>query len=1187
MKRRFIHVFAGIDALSVAKPDWKPIAFSEIEPFACAVLAHHRPNVPNLGDITKADFTQFQGEADIYAGGSPCQAFSIAGLRKSLQDTRGNLTLEYIRGFNESKCPIGLWENVPGVLTTDDNAFGLFVAGMVGEPSMLFPDDKQAEQWLEAEFSHTLLRFNLALVDFRFFRVYRGRRPKIKWGNAGMVFGPKGSFAWRVLDAQYFSLPQRRERVFGVAFRPGNAHRLLGAAPGEDLCRFLGLPGAVLFEPGCVPGHIAASGKTRQKAASVTERGSGRKIGNQLRKASGGVGGSQCCNDGKAGTERFGRNTGGTTTVLGGGNLNPLSVAPSCLSHGYRLDLDSEAFVACIKGAAIGRQPQNGPQHGEIREDGISYTLNASEVHAVCFQQNSCHELRSINGDGQLTGAVTASPGMTQQNYLAFSYKDYGDDVGILSPTLRSGGFKNSHANSGAPPAVVIKIDHTSSNGWGVLTDGTSHTLGGSTDAVAYFSLQNTTPKELFDMRGSCGSKRIMRETLHATKIRETQSKQFILRRFSVTECLRLQGFPDGYLDITYRGKPAFNGPKYRAIGNSWAVTVARWVGDRLDYVLDAIENELAKKHGIRQQNDAAGKEYQGTGQSTPPGNTDLLTTTKNGNNSGTSSTRLRERIEAEKAASVRRIPATARDRGTDSVGRQRSLETQELIKKERKTMITTPVEIISKEADEQYTPNTKEQPVVDLVIQVLGAIGVDVTADALHAIPAAHHITQKDNYLTANVAGMGTAFMNPPYSCPLPFVQKLCTDFANGHLTEAIALLKAGTAHNQGTGQLIKQHATAQCQWGVHVGRIGFIKEGIQRKGADFDCTLYYFGPNWQKFKEVFDPYGLVSLLPKAQTQLVSINNFLEKRQAQPNDKLTTKSCQLEADLTYDEERDRLHLERQVESAFHIAGKALMELRDRRLYRNTHPSWEAYCQEHFGFSHQNGDKKIAAARVVEVLTTNSCQILPSCVEQAYPLSKLKDEEQIVEIWEDLTQEGKRPSGKKVQSVVAEICDRQAERGEYHNPWKVGDICQIFKKGDGTLAKYDGVWAIVSEVKTRQCVVKVWNGEVLVKAENLEELQVGEEFREVCDRIRSLMIRHIDGTITLKRGQLRFLEALGEQSTAFEPEDIEILACIDAKANNHDTSLVQATRLLVENVEYLTDDEARSLFDAIKSTHGF
>lgn len=612
------------------------------------------------------------------------------------------------------------------------------------------------------------------------------------------------------------------------------------------------------------------------------------------------------------------------------------------------------------------------------------------------------------------------------------------------------------------------------------------------------------------------------------------------------------------------------------------------------------INNGFVKQYGIRQPNNAAGQKCEASVSRTTAINLEPLTTPQISNRQGIGASGVRGGEETP--GHIQIAPPTFSNEGGDS-SRGRLLEAgQETITQtsnltQEKPMVATPIEILSKQADEQYTPNTKDQPVVDLVVQVLGAIGVDVTADPSHAIPATHHITQADNYLTTSAEGMGTAFMNPPYSCPLPFVQKLCEDFEKGHITEAIALLKAGTAHNQGTGALIKQHASAQCQWGVHTGRIGFIKDGVQRKGADFDCTLYYFGSNWQRFKEIFDPWGLVSLLPKAQNQLVHISNFLERRQAQPDDSaLTTDvlgvarhasddSCQ--SDLSYDEQRDRIHLERKVDAAFYEAGKALMELRDRRLYRSTHPSWESYCQERFGFSHQNGDKKIAAAKVVDVLEQNGCQLLPSSGEQAYPLSKLVEDEQKVEVWEELTQEGKRPSGKKVRNVVAEICNRQAERGDYHNPWHVGDICQIFKKGDGTLAKYDGCWSIVSEVKTRQCLVKVWDGEVLVKAENLEELSVGDEFLAVCDRVRSLMSRHMDGSITLSRGNLRFLEALGEQMELFDVDDIEMLSCIEAKVNSRNASLVQAARLLADNADGLTDDEARSLFEALRSVHGF
>lgn len=97
---RFLSVCSGIEAASVAWPQWRAVAFSEIEKFPSAVLAHHYPAVPNLGDFTKIDTTSL-GRADILCGGTPCQAFSVAGLRRSLADERGNLSLAFVELAHE------------------------------------------------------------------------------------------------------------------------------------------------------------------------------------------------------------------------------------------------------------------------------------------------------------------------------------------------------------------------------------------------------------------------------------------------------------------------------------------------------------------------------------------------------------------------------------------------------------------------------------------------------------------------------------------------------------------------------------------------------------------------------------------------------------------------------------------------------------------------------------------------------------------------------------------------------------------------------------------------------------------------------------------------------------------------------------------------------------------------------
>lgn len=194
----YVSVCSGIEAASVAwhHLGWIPRWFAEIEPFPSAVLAHHWPEVSNLGDFTaiRDKVTAGTVEApDVLVGGTPCQAFSVAGLRQSLDDKRGQLTLEFVRLANaidsirslRGQRPVAVvWENVPGALNTPDNAFGCFLAGLVGEDDPLVA-------------------------------------PGGRWSNAGYVRGPARAAAWRILDAQYFGVAQRRRRVFVVASAGG------------------------------------------------------------------------------------------------------------------------------------------------------------------------------------------------------------------------------------------------------------------------------------------------------------------------------------------------------------------------------------------------------------------------------------------------------------------------------------------------------------------------------------------------------------------------------------------------------------------------------------------------------------------------------------------------------------------------------------------------------------------------------------------------------------------------------------------------------------------------------------------------------------------------------------------------------------------------------------------------------
>lgn len=316
MSITFGSVCSGIEAASVA---WQPIGWqaawlSEIEPFPAAVLAHHYPDVPNLGDMRGIALKVVAGKAaapDVLCGGTPCQAFSVAGKRKSLADERGNLSLTFVEladaidhvraGRGEPPC-IVIWENVPGVLNTKDNAFGCFVGALAGAGCALQPAGK-------------------------------------KWTDAGCVYGPKRAVAWRVLDAQYFGLAQRRRRVWLVA----------SARAGFD-------PAAVLFERDGGRRDIAPSRKTRQSAAST---------------AGAGIAGD-------------GSDSG---LICGGAGDVAATVSSKWAkgSSGPAGDETGNMVVLFINGGTIGRAPQNGGNGLGIADDGLSATLTTTDLHAVQY----------------------------------------------------------------------------------------------------------------------------------------------------------------------------------------------------------------------------------------------------------------------------------------------------------------------------------------------------------------------------------------------------------------------------------------------------------------------------------------------------------------------------------------------------------------------------------------------------------------------------------------------------------------------------------------------------------------------------------------------------------------------------------------------------------------------------------
>jgi DNA (cytosine-5)-methyltransferase 1 len=438
---RFLSVCSGIEAASVAwKPlGWKASGFAEIEPFPCAVLAHHYPDVPNHGDMMLLPGKIRAGEVeapDLLCGGTPCQAFSVAGLRQSLDDARGNLTLTFceiadaIDSKREQPC-IVFWENVPGVLNTKDNAFGCFLGALAGE------DD--------------------ALVA-----------PGGRWANAGFVDGPQRAVAWRVLDAQYFGVAQRRRRVFVVA----------SARADFD-------PAAVLFEFEGVRRDTAPSREAGQKVAGTFT----------ARVNSGGWGSD--------------------VDLAASEYMQPYQVA-NCLTQRMHKGMNSDcnegqtpvlAPIALAENT-IGRQPHNGGNGDGFTEGGPMYTLNATGVHGV------------------------AQP-------IAFGVSEKPE----IGHCLRAGASKADKHESTTYVAQPIAPTLTASN----------------------------------------DPSRSPQSTEITNQVAAVHAASMVVRRLTCVECERLQGFPDEYTNIPWRKQPtAPDGPRYKALGNSWAVPVVRWIGERI-----------------------------------------------------------------------------------------------------------------------------------------------------------------------------------------------------------------------------------------------------------------------------------------------------------------------------------------------------------------------------------------------------------------------------------------------------------------------------------------------------------------------------------------------------------------------------------------------------------------------------
>jgi DNA (cytosine-5)-methyltransferase 1 len=468
----FGSVCSGIEAASTA---WEPLGWrcafaAEIEPFPRAVLAHRFPHTPLRGDFTEIQAGEHDA-IDALVGGTPCQSFSIAGLRGGMADQRGNLALEYLRLADRLRPRWLLWENVPGVLSSWSGDH---------PPS----DLAEGSEWETEETS-----------DFGCFVA----------GLAQLGYG----IAYRVLDAQYFGLAQRRQRVFVVGYL-GDWRRAA----------------AVLFEPASLRGHPPPSRKSREGIAGTA-------------------------------TARAGN---GSRPAGGNGNLTP-----------------------DVIGALAGTSPGGGWRIGADE---------AAPGHIVAFGDNNS------SGPVDIATACNAHGGSGRMDF---------ESETVITHALRADGFDASEDGTGRGTPLVPVAFRTSANcgAWetGDRTDALTTGTDRAASIIALSPQQITSPQNRSNPRDGdpCHA---LAASAHPPAIAQPAA----VRRLTPRECERLQGFPDDHTRIPVRhmkAKPhtlhfqkypdlydknsdgtwtryAADGPRYKALGNSMAVPVMRWIGERI-----------------------------------------------------------------------------------------------------------------------------------------------------------------------------------------------------------------------------------------------------------------------------------------------------------------------------------------------------------------------------------------------------------------------------------------------------------------------------------------------------------------------------------------------------------------------------------------------------------------------------
>jgi len=491
---RFASVCSGIEAASTA---WHPLGWraswlSEIDPFACSVLAHHYPDVPNLGDMTRIGDEEIaqHDRPDVLVGGTPCQSFSVAGLRKGMADPRGNLALVFLRLLERTRARWVVWENVPGVLSSAGGRdFGAFLGAL---------------------------------------------------GQLGY------GWAYRVLDAQYFGLAQRRKRVFVVGRAGGLTNRAA----------------AVLFERACLRGDPAPSREAGARVAHCVAAGSG---------------------GGKFGSGRDGQDDFVVSALdcQRGGPDDNAAQAGHLVAHSLRADGFDASEDGTGRGTPIvpvGPMAFDWQSGGDMRgiDPRATAQLQRGQVPAIL-------ETLEPQGYNDPKGATNAC---SQEADAREVLRVLRDQVGAEAFTEWGSGVLDSLRSPEVLRAFLygVGVRRAARQAGRLMGDGaSSRTEGLPEGPVRALWVEGPDGRS---PQGRELAQQLARQLGASLPILSSAgASRAGVRRLTPREAERLQGFPDDYTLVSHRGKPASDGPRYRALGNSMAVPVMAWIGKRIQLV--------------------------------------------------------------------------------------------------------------------------------------------------------------------------------------------------------------------------------------------------------------------------------------------------------------------------------------------------------------------------------------------------------------------------------------------------------------------------------------------------------------------------------------------------------------------------------------------------------------------------